>query len=146
MNLLGRIVFLFVIILLLLALFTDSAGAAMVGFNEDDDIPEDDDDFSLLNPVPVAWYRIPVHQLLILLRLEISIFALFVIYLGGRSKHRRFNDRTIDDDMFVRNVCFSLKTAVLQAVFNFLNPLRCQTKNRPAPVILRSSNSCVRRY
>lgn len=145
MNLIGRIIFLFVINLLLLASFTDSAGAAMVGLIEDDDIQEDDD-FSLLNPLPGAWHGIPVHQLSVLLRLEISIFALSVIYLGGRSKHRRFNDRTIDDDMFVRNVCFSLKTAVLQAVFNFLNPLRCQTNNRPAPVILRSSNSYIRRY
>jgi hypothetical protein len=93
------------------------AGSVIVDLPEENNLA-DDDDFSLISNFSVLWIRIPVHQMSVLLRLGISIFALFVVYLGGRSKHRRFNDRTIDPV----NVLITefLKTARIRAVFNFL--------------------------
>jgi hypothetical protein len=93
MNLFTRIVMLLGIILLLFTLFPATSGTGYVAVVEDE-LP--DDDISLFHDVPISWIRIPVHQLSLLLRLGISIFALFIVYLGGRSKARRFNDRTID--------------------------------------------------
>jgi hypothetical protein len=121
MNQTSRIVIFFSIIMLFLALLPALTGTGMVSFIEDDDTSETDD-FSFLNNIPSAWTRIPIHQLSILFRLGISIFTLFVVYLGGRSKHRRFNDRTIDANHILRGSCFSLKAALNRAVFNFLNP------------------------
>lgn len=106
--------------MLLLTLLPALTGTGMASFIEEDDIP-DEDDFSFISTIPVAWIRIPVHQSSMLLRLGISIFALFVVYLGGRSKHRRFNDRTIDANTVLRDMCMSLKAALCRAVFNFLN-------------------------
>lgn len=102
MNLFTRIVILFGILLLVLSLFPALAETGFAGLIEDDS-PPDDDHVSLFHDVPLSWIRIPVHQLSILLRLGISIFSLFIVYLGGRSKARRFNDRTIDaDESFTR--------------------------------------------
>lgn len=87
---------------------------------EDDltDSDENEDEVSLMSTFPVSWMSIPVHQLVILLRVGISIFALLVVYIGGRSKHRRFNDRTLDHI----NVLIDgfLRTALFRVVFNFL--------------------------
>lgn len=97
---------------------------------EDDFSDEDGDDVSLISNISPDWNRIPIHQLSILLKLGLSIFALFVVYLGGRSKHRRFNDRTIDPVNALTPV--SLKTALFhRAVFIFLSfffPLRPSKK------------------
>ena len=71
----------------------------MLDLPEEDDFTEKDADgegFAVISEFPIAWIRIPVHQMSVLFRLGISIFALFVVYLGGRSKHKWFNDRTID--------------------------------------------------
>src|ERR1041385_2359340 len=87
MNLFSRSFVFLTIIMLLLTLLPALTGTEMVSFIENDDAPDDDDDFSFINSVPVAWTRIPVHQLSVLLRLGMSIFSLFVVYLGGRSKH-----------------------------------------------------------
>jgi hypothetical protein len=68
--------------------------------------------------------------------LGMSIFALFVIYLGGRSNHKRFYDRTIEP---VKLFTFKfLKTALKRAVFIFLflgSPLD-NTKHKLTPIIL----------
>jgi hypothetical protein len=98
-------------------------GAGIMDLMEEDDLTDpEDDDLSVVNDFPTAWIRIPIHQMAVLLRLGISIFALCVVYLGGRSKHRRFNDRTLDRV----NALFSyplLKTAlIVRAVFHFLHP------------------------
>jgi hypothetical protein len=95
-------------------------GVQMMELPEEDDLTDSDekqDDVSLISNSPLSWIRIPVHQLVVLLRLGISIFALLVVYRGGRSKDNRFNDRTIDPI----NVLIDgfLKTALLRAVFNF---------------------------
>ena len=117
-NILFFLVLIFSVILLPLLM-----GASIVDLSEEED-PVDDDDLSLLSHFSVAWIRIPVHQLSVLMRAELSIFTLFVVYLGGRSKHRRFNDRTIDHVRAL--VADSLKTARMRAVFNFnsLSPKR----------------------
>jgi hypothetical protein len=93
-------------------------GASIIDSPEEDNLA-DDDDSSIITTFPVTWIRIPVHQMSILLRLGISIFALFVVYLGGRSKHRRFNDRTIDAINLLTGELLILKTARIRAVFNF---------------------------
>ena len=88
----------FLILLLILSVFLAPAlmgGSIIDSFAEEDDL-SDRDEFSLIGTFSVLWIRIPVHQMAVLFRLGISIFALCVVYLGGRSKHRRFNDRTID--------------------------------------------------
>ena len=103
--------------MLLLTLLPALAGTGMVGLIEDDDIP---DDFSFINNVPTAWTRIPIHSLAVLLKLGMSIFVLFVVYLGGRSKARRFNDRTIDALQFLTRVFSETALSVhRRAVFHF---------------------------
>jgi hypothetical protein len=97
--------------------------AGMIELPEEDDLNDAaEDDLSAMSGLPLAWIRIPVHQMSVLLKLGISIFALSVIYLGGRSKHKRFNDRTLDHiNAFIS---YSLKTALInRAVFYFLSPL-----------------------
>lgn len=117
-----RIIILLAIFALLLTLLP-----VLPGFIADED-PEDDD-FSILNSAPFAWSRNCVQHSSILLTMGLSIFVLLVVYRGGRSKHRRFNDRTLDTDMLSKCVCISLKkTARYGAVFNFLNFWLAQAK------------------
>ena len=71
------------------------AVTGLVGLTVENEFPEDDD-YTLANSFMASWARMPIHQMLSGLMLGISIFALFVVYLGGRSNHRRFNDRTLD--------------------------------------------------
>jgi len=84
---------------------------------EDDQLPEDD--FFAAASFAAAWFRMPVHQLSFILMFGMSIFALIVVYLGGRSNHKRFNDRTIEPVKLL-TVAF-LKTALNRAVFNFIS-------------------------
>ena len=115
----------FIILLMLSALFVPALmGAGIIELLEEDDLTDmDGDDFSVISNFAPTWIRIPVHQMSVLLRLGISIFTLFVVYLGGRSKHRRFNDRTLDHVFDLISSSF-LKTALLmRAVFRFLFPI-----------------------
>jgi hypothetical protein len=111
MNSPSRFFLRFASLVLLLSLIFAVAGANPVG------LTEDDDDFSLISSFAIVSIRIPVYQLSARLRLGISIFALFIVYLGGRSDAKRFNDRTLDT-VRVSIVGF-LKTALYRAVFNF---------------------------
>jgi hypothetical protein len=94
-------------------------GASIIELQEEDDRSHsEEDDFASSASLLAGWIGISIHQMSVLLRLEISIFALFVVYLGGRSKHRRFNDRTLDYINVL--ISYSLKTALLnRAVFVF---------------------------
>lgn len=83
---------------------------------EDGQLP--DDDFLAAGNFALAWLSIPVPQLSFILMLGMSIFALFVTYLGGRSNHKRFYDRTIEPVKFL--TFLFLETALLRAVSNFL--------------------------
>ena len=112
-----------VLILLILATFMlptlIDAGMIDIELPEEDDLTEkeaDGDDFQAISHFSPAWIRIPVHQMSILLRLGLSIFALFVVYLGGRSKRRLFNDRTIDPAAVL---IVNLKTTLHRVVFIF---------------------------
>ena len=114
---------LLILILMLSVLFVPALlGTSIIDLQEEDDLTDpEDDDFSVID-FPPTWIRIPVHQMSVLLKLGMSIFTLFVVYLGGRSKHRRFNDRTLDHVNTLISYS-SLKTALfMRAVFRFLFP------------------------
>lgn len=110
-----------ILFILLLAISVLSLPALLEG-NIIDELPEEadreNDDLTIISDAVIPWLQAPVHLATILLQVGISFFVLFVVYLGGRSKHRRFNDRTIDPAQVFRfNI---LKTALSRAVFNFL--------------------------
>lgn len=107
MVLTGRNVFL---ILLMLCIALSPVLAGNFGLDEDDHL--DDDGLLAISALPVTWTRMLVHQVSVLLRLGISIFALYLVYLGGRSKNKRFNDRTIEPIKSLKVVF--LKTALLE--------------------------------
>lgn len=143
-----RSILLILILMLSVLIAPAFMGASIIDLPEEDDLTDTDgDDFSLISHFSPAWIRIPVHQMSVLLRLGISIFALFIVYLGGRSKHRRFNDRTIDHVNTLMS--YSLKTALfIRAVFNFLflapdlNYPNRHLVNRFSPILIPNS----RRY
>lgn len=110
----------FIIILMLSVLLVPVfMGASIMELPEEDDPAETDferDDFSIIDAFSISWIRIPVHQMSVLFRLGISIFALFGVYVGGRSKRHFFNDRTIDPaDVLIVN----LETTLIRVVFIF---------------------------
>jgi len=138
---------LILVLLMMLAAFVLPAlvEASLLDLLEEDLTDEDDDDSSAIHNFTPTWIRIPVHQMSVLLRLGISIFTLFVVYLGGRSKHRRFNDRTIDPVNALISYS-SLKTALLsRAVFRFLFPVlhlnypNQYLDNRYSPILIPNS-------
>ena len=144
MNQNARSIFLIVVLILSAFLLPVFMGASIIELPEEDDFADEEgDDFSLISHFSPDWIRIPVHQLSALLRLGISIFALCVVYLGGRSKHRRFNDRTLDHINAL--TAEFLKTALFRAVFNFLFPAtvpHCSTKqfvNHFLPILIPNS-------
>ena len=131
MNQSVRNIFLIIILILSVLFMPALMGAGVIDLIEEDDLTDaDGDDLSVFSNFPPAWIRIPVHQMSVLLRLGISIFALFVVYLGGRSKHKRFNDRTLDHINAL--ISYPLKTALLtRAVFYFLfSPLYFNHPNK----------------
>jgi hypothetical protein len=106
---------LFVIIMILLVLLPVATG--VLGFIEDDELV-DEDDFFTADSLIVAWARMSIHQMLPGLVFGMSVFTLFVVYLGGRN-NRRFNDRTIAANNSLGGSLFA--TALLiRAVFVFL--------------------------
>lgn len=115
MNLTNRSSVLLAILMLFLVLLPVASG--FLGLVEDNELPDQDDYFAV-DSLIVAWARITAHQMLSGLLFGMSVFALFVVYLGGRSNHRRFNDRTIDFVNVFRGIFFA--TALLRAVFVFL--------------------------
>jgi hypothetical protein len=93
MKLTKRSVVLLALMMLFIILFSVLTGIA--GLTVDNLLPEDDDHL-FVGSFMAIWGRMTVHQILSGLMLGISILALFGVYLGGRSNHRRFNDRTLD--------------------------------------------------
>ena len=114
MSLTNRNVIFMAMVMVCIILMTVLTG--IIISEEDDQLP--DDDFLEAGRFAAAWFRIPVYQLSFILMLGMSIFALFVVYLGGRSNHKRFYDRTIDSVKLLPVVF--LKTALNRAVFIFL--------------------------
>ncbi len=132
MSLTNRNVFFMAMVMLCIILMTVLTG--IIISEEDDQLP--DDDFLAAGSFAAAWFRIPVHQLSFILMLGMSIFALFVVYLGGRSNHKRFYDRTIEPAKLLTVAFF--KTALNGAVFIFLffGPYRDYKENNLTNVIL----------
>jgi len=106
----------FFLILLVLFISSSPAIAGVFGLIDEHEIPNDG--FFVIDYLPVTWFSMPVLQKLVLLGFGIFIFALFVMYLGGRLKNKRFNDRTIDpvDSL----IAILSKAALDKAAFNFL--------------------------
>jgi hypothetical protein len=119
MNLKNLNIAFLIILILSVILLPVLAGASIIGFSEEDNFAGEDD-FLIFDSFWVTWMGMPVHQMSVLLGLAMSMFTLFVVYLGGRSKHRRFNDRTLDHIINLLMVR-ELKTALTlrRAVFNF---------------------------
>jgi hypothetical protein len=115
MNLTNRNVIFMAMVMLCIILMTVLTGIIIT--EEDDQLPGEDD-FLEAGNFAAAWFRIPVHQLSFILMLGMSIFALFVVYLGGRSSHKRFYDRTLEPVKLLTVAFF--KTALNRAVFIFL--------------------------
>ena len=146
MNQTVRNIILLLLLLLCAFMLPALADASIIELPEEDDLTDTDgDDLSIISHFPPAWIRIPVHQMAVLLRLGLSIFALFVVYLGGRSKHRRFNDRTLDHVTALISYS-SLKTALIhRAVFYFLSPVphlnypNIHLVNRYSPILIPNS-------
>jgi hypothetical protein len=114
-----RTILLAALILLLVLLFALTR-TNVVSLAETEGLSDGTDNVSVTAVLPVVWIRIPVYPLFMVLMLGISIFASVLVYLGGRSKVKRFNDRTID--LFESFVDISSQTALLfrRAVFNFV--------------------------
>ena len=147
MNLASRSLISLLCIILCLGVVLAVSGMGISGFMEDDD-----DGFSFFSDSAIFSIRIPIDQLSARLMLGISIFALFIVYLGGRSDAKRFNDRTLDAGYI--SIAGFLKTALYRAVFNFpffallflfSIPL-FQTNKRCVSSYVRYPNPFIRRY
>lgn len=106
------------LLLMMLLLISVPALTGLADLTLEDDLF--DDDFSAIGNFLLSWPMISAGQLLSGLVFGISIFALFVVYVGGRSNHKWFNDRTLDSNSGSSDIALTLKTALLRAVFNFL--------------------------
>jgi len=121
------------VIILLLFIFLLPAITGLVGLMVDTELSDSDDFETLVNSFIASVARITVPPMMSGLMLGMSIFTLFVVYQGGRSNRRLFNDRTIDAVNLFRGI-FS-ETALFRAVFVFLffdsslNQARQELKN-----------------
>ena len=106
------------VIILLLFIFLLPAITGLVGLMVDNELSDIDDFDTLVNSFIASVARITVPPMISGLMLGMSIFTLFVVYQGGRSNRRLFNDRTIDAVNLFRGI-FS-ETALIRAVFVFL--------------------------
>lgn len=112
----NRIVLVLIMVILLMILLPAFAGTGFVGLMEEGEYP-DDDDASAMAHFPVDWIGLQSHQLSVSLGLAVSIFALFVVYLGGRSKNKRFNNRTFE--VIKSSIVIFFKTTLFRVVFCF---------------------------
>ena len=113
----GRNVFIIIMMLFVILLPVITGIIGLFKGTDGDNLP-DNIDFSMISTfsmVLICW--ISIRQAAVVLRFGISIFALFVVYLGGRSKAKRFNDRTIEPIKSLK-VVFTM-AALFRAVFNF---------------------------
>ena len=118
MNTTVRNVFLAIVILSIILLPMIVGIIGLFIETDADDLPGNID-VSMIYSSPMTWRSwISVQQMAAILRFGISIFALFVVYLGGRSKAKRFNDRTIEP-IKTLEVVF-IEAALFRAAFKFL--------------------------
>ena len=144
MTLSDRSITLFSIMMLFIILLPAITG--MVGLTVENEFPEDDD-YTLANSFMASWARMPIHQLVSGLMLGMSMFTLFVVYLGGRSNHRRFNDRTLDSfNLF--GVLFSRRLYVEPSLFScpsHLIQLSRQWNGSLIPIMIPSTKEALKR-
>jgi hypothetical protein len=106
------------LLLVIIMLFTILSPMFMGNLGVEDD-QSDDEGLLGMSSLPMTWTNeILAHQIPDLLRFGISFFALFLVFLGGRSKAKRFNDRTLDSIKSLE-VLFSKTALFIRAVFNF---------------------------
>jgi hypothetical protein len=118
MHIKGITTFFLIILLLSVVLLPVLAGAGPIDLPEKDDL-SDADDFAVVSHFPVTEISLRVYPISVLLKLQTFVFALFVVYWGGRFKHKRFNDLTIAAVNALGSISDSLKTALFRAVFSF---------------------------
>ena len=112
MNSANRSVPLITILMLFLVLFPIVMGISIL--TGVDNFPGDD--FLQVDSLMGTRTGTSVHQNMLLgLMMGMSVFALFGVYMGGRSNRKLFNDRTIDPINLFGDV-FSV-AALLRAVF-----------------------------
>jgi len=104
--------------LLLIILLVAFAAPSVFGFIEEGENYEDNY-FSIAANFPMDWIESQIPHGSILLKLDISVFALFVVFIGGRSKSKWFNDRTIE--LVSSSISPYSKTVLFRAVFCFLS-------------------------
>ena len=109
-------------------------GSSMVDIPDEDDFA-DEGDFWVISNILVPGTLVLFQERMVVLRLGLSMFTLFVVFVGGRLKHKRFNDRTIDH-VNVFPIEF-FKTALIRAVFNFLLCAQLQVGQPFHPAKLR---------
>jgi len=63
----------------------------------------------------MSWNKFPIQ---FPLRLGLSVLLLFIVYLGGRSKNKRFHD--LIPGIVILSIAVLFKTALTRAVFIFL--------------------------
>lgn len=118
MNTTVRNVFLIIVILTFI-LLPLMAGIIGLFIETDEDDHSGNMDFSMICSFPMECIRsMSAQQMAAVLWFGMSIFALFVVYLGGRSKAKRFNDRTIEPNKSLI-VAFSKAALFIRAAFNF---------------------------
>ena len=142
MNPRNLIILFIMIILILSVLFLPALMGTGISDLPDEDDLASDDGLSIITNFSVAWIVMLAYQTLVPLWLRISIFALFLVYVGGRSKQKRFNDRTIDHVNVL--IAELLKTALIRAVFNF--PFFINYPNNTLPIFLPILIPNLRRY
>ena len=111
------VVLLLLLILLLALTTTDVVSAA--GTNDFSDRA----DHAFISIVQsVTRFRIPVYPFVIRVALELSLLVSVLVFPGGRSKVKRFNDRTIELLSFLIYYRFSDgPSRVSRAVFYFIS-------------------------
>jgi len=101
--------------LLLIILIPAFAGTGIVGLVDDD--ADLDDSLTFAN-ILMEWAGSSTPELMAVLNLSLSFFVMFIAYLGGRSKNKWFNDRTLDS--IKSEIEIISKTAlIIRAVFYY---------------------------
>ena len=91
MKLANRSLVLMTILMLFLILFPMVIG--LINITSGDNFQ--DNDIVQVDGLKAVWAWFPPNQMMSWLLMEMSIFALFVVYQGSRSGQRHFNDRSL---------------------------------------------------
>lgn len=90
-----RNLLLMIIVIVILAFLFTFVGRGAIYFTENSDDLENDPAFDEM-PYFVNWTMIQLDRKSTSVKPPVSIFSLFIVYLGGRTKNKRFNDRSSD--------------------------------------------------